>query len=556
MSFLWELKRRNIFNVAFAYVIAAGLFVLIGSKIFSALNLPNWTVTFVVVLLILGFPFVLFITWSKATPADEETSPAPVGVDVDEAPKTIAVLPFEDLSPSPGQEYFVDGLSEELLNRLTKVPGLLVIARTSSFAFKGSDKKVHEIAKELGVDHILEGSVRKDGESLRITAQLVRAVDGSYLWSRIYNREFKDIFMVQEDIATAVAKELKASLGIKKPLRSLGSTNNLEAYELYLFAHGQTSEGDLASLKRCLKSIDAALSKDPEFALAWARKAVIHNFIVTSESASRLPEEQDAGLHAAQKAIELEPDLAEAYASLGYNRTLRGDWIEAELAYRKAFDLATESITVAVPAIPLHYLAVGYFKKAHKFIDEIRRDDPFNNPNRAWNFFSFGLLGNTQRAEEEFDRGRELFGEKWHWGNYFITLLRLGTGGAVSGDDILISDPICDYAKGHLESPEEALRELRLFYTDYDNQDTGRLPEIAMWAAYFGDREFAMDAMEKAVSLNGSNIIYFWLPLLRAVRQLPRFKAFLKNIGLVDYWNKFGWPEFCRQLDNSDIEWD
>jgi TolB-like protein len=553
MSFLWELKRRNIFKVAFAYLIAAWLLDQITSRVISTQGLPEWLDPLIIILLIVGLPIILIIVWYKANLSDIESEQITIGVD-EEDPKTIAVLPFADLSPEPGQGYFVDGLSEELLNRITKIPGLFVTARTSSFAFKGSDKKVQEIAKELNVDHVLEGSVRRSDKSLRITAQLVRAADGFYLWSKSYNRKLEDIFTVQENIANAVANELKASFGIKKSFRSLGGTENLEAYEHYLFAEGQLGEGNLADLSRSLKSIDAALEKDPGFALAWVRKSVIHNFLAVSVSAERIAGEQDSGLQAAQKAIELEPTLAEAYASLGHNRTLRGDWIEAELAFEKSFDLAAEPIAVTVPAIPIHYMAVGNSERGHKLLEEIRRDDPFNNPNRAWYFLSFGLLGDTQRAEEEFDRGRDLFGDQWHWGNFFITLLRLGSGESVTPGDIVIPDPINKTSKELLESPGDALKQLRRLYTDKNNQDAGRLSEIAVWAAYFGDPEFALDAIEKSVSLNASNIVFLWLPLFRIVRQLPRFKEFVKKIGLHDYWKKFGWPDFCQPLDDGDFE--
>jgi TolB-like protein len=149
--------------------------------------------------------------------------------DVEEGPKTIAVLPFADLSPEKDQEYFVDGLSEEILNSLTKIPAFLVTARTSSFSFKGTDKTIQEIASILGVDSVLEGSVRKAGDALRITAQLISASDGFRLWSETYDRKLKDIFAVQEDIAKAVADQLKVTLGIAQSLKQLGGTDNLES---------------------------------------------------------------------------------------------------------------------------------------------------------------------------------------------------------------------------------------------------------------------------------------------------------------------------------------
>ena len=263
MSFWGELKRRNIFKVGAAYAIVTWLLAQIASLAFPAFHMPQWTVTFVMSLLIIGFPLILLFAWAfeitpdgikrtRRVPLEESITQVtgrklncilavllivavgyiivlqflinkpfvqteapstvseqiPADVDTEEVPKTIAVLPFTDLSPDSDQGYFVDGLIEELLNSLAKIPDLLVTARTSSFIFKASDKTAQEIAGILGVDHVLEGSVRKAGDKLRITAQLIRAADGFHLWSNTYDGELKDVFDVQEEIATAVANEL------------------------------------------------------------------------------------------------------------------------------------------------------------------------------------------------------------------------------------------------------------------------------------------------------------------------------------------------------------
>jgi hypothetical protein len=157
-----------------------------------------------------------------------------------------------------------------------------------------------------------------------------------------------------------------------------------------------------------------------------------------------------------------------------------------------------------------------------------------------------------QQAEEMYKRGKELFGEQWIYGNLYISMARLGTGRVVSRDRIVYSDPIWDAAKVHLDSPENGLAELRRLYAD-DGLSSSNLIQIADWAAYFGDPEFTMDALEKGLDIQTSGIFNIWYPTMHEVRQLPRFKEFVREIGLVDYWNEFGWPDICHKLENGDF---
>jgi adenylate cyclase len=490
------------------------------------------------------------------------TPKAPNAKDVEEAPKTIAILPFINMSSDPEQEYFADGLSEELINSITKIPDLLVTARTSSFSFKGTNKKVQEIAKELGVAHILEGSVRKAGNALRITAQLIRATDGFHLWSEKYDRELKDIFAVQENIATAVADELKITLGIDKSLKQLGGTDNVKAYEFYLVAQGLWNkvvgeEKLYSTIKKALESIDGAIAIDPEFALAWARKATIHTYLTVFGPTGSAEAEREAGLSAALRSIELEPNLAAGYFSLGFIKANKGDWIDAESEFRKALQLKREPLTGADFSIVIYYDTIGYFKRGRELIEEILRNDPLNMEMRGHYLLVLYILDDMGRAEEEYKRAKELFGDQWWiFGDMTMTLLRLDSNDVVSRDYILYSDQIFDVAKKHLDSPKVALTELHLLYTDSENQSTFRLVEISCLAAYFGDPEFALEAMEKAINVDRASGFHLWWPILREVRQLPRFKKLVKEIGLVDYWNRFGWPDICRPLDNGDFECD
>jgi adenylate cyclase len=480
----------------------------------------------------------------------EQTSLIP---DIKEAPKTIAVLPFSDLSPEKDQEYFVDGLSEEILNSLAGLPYLNVIGRTSSFSFKGSNKTIQEIASVLGVDHILEGSVRKEGSALRITAQLLRASDGVHLWSETYDRELKDIFSVQEDIATKVAEQLKVTLGISKSPKKWGGTNNLEAYELYLMAIGQ-----FYSLKydQALETIDEVLALDPEFADAWAAKGGILVDYITFEPRIRADQERDAALSAAQKAIELEPNLAHGYITLGYVASLSGNWIDAELNFRKALQLHAETQGHSSMAISNFYRAVGYFKKSRGILEELRRIEPLDESFRRNHVITLGLLRDTKGLEDENERGKALFGDVWKARNWGMTYYRLGTGNPVSRDEIVHTIPIFDGVKEYIDSPKEALAKLHQLYSDENSLSERDITDISILAAYFGDPDFAMDAMEKGIKINALGLFKIWYPVMKEVRQLPRFKEYVREIGLVDYWNKFGWPDLCHPVGDDDFECD
>jgi TolB-like protein len=503
-----------------------------GSKTWQRVAFP------VVAIIILGAVAIWYFSFRQA----------PVVRDVEEAPKTIAVLPFDDLSPEKDQEYFVLGLSEEILNYLSKISGLHVTSRTSSFTFKDSDKTIQEIAEILGREYILEGSVRKAGNELRITAQLIQVADDRHLWSETYDRELKDIFAVQEDIAIAVADELKVTLGIGKSLKQLGGTDNENAYELYLVARGQLGNIDYSST---IETIDAALDLDSGFALAWNLKtrAYIQGSFFT-ETKGLSSELIDAAFNAAKRAIEIEPNLGTGYISSGHLKLIHNDFVEAELYFRRSMELLKESLSGDEDYIIAHYHAVGNFKRARELIDQIRRYDPLHIGYSGYYIFNMGYIGDIPRAEDEYERRKAAFGDNL-WLKFCITAVRIGSGNAVTNDKVANSDPIYDAAIVHIDSPEDGLEELCRIYSDHDNLSIYNLVNISIWAAYFGDVEFAMDVIEDI-----STGFWIWLPVFQEVRQLPRFKEFVREIGLVDYWNKFGWPDICRRLDNGDFECD
>jgi TolB-like protein len=341
-----ELKRRRVFRVLVGYGIVAFAVLQVVEPIQHALSLSDSMLKMVVVLLALGFPVAVVLAWAFDVNAGgiERTAPAGapglrgprlvlvlVGIGLLAAapgtiyylwmrgrpaagPKTIAVLPFVNMSGEKDNEYFSDGISEEILNVLAQTPGLQVPARTSSFAFKGKDKSASDIARELEVRMVLEGSVRKQGERVRITAQLIDAQSGLHVWSQTYDRELKDIFAIQDEIAHAIATQLKVKLGdAREPPRP---TTDLAAYDLYLRGLALWQARGQANLDQAERLFKEAAARDPGFAKAWAGVALVEairpDWFLTSPQASYA-----IARDAAEHALALDSALPEAYVALG-----------------------------------------------------------------------------------------------------------------------------------------------------------------------------------------------------------------------------------------------
>src|SRR5512143_14386 len=257
---------------------------------------------------------------------------------------SIAVLPFADVSPDRDQDYFVDGLSEELLNALGKLDGLRVVGRTSSFVFKGRDEDVRRVAATLGVQHVLEGSVRRDGDHLRLTARLVEAKDGSQRWAETYDRKLGDVFAIQRQIADSVAATLRLSLQPVHAAAFSGGTRNVEAYEAYLSAHAVTNNGGSNRAREAIGLLERSVQLDPDFALAWAALAEAYTYAVDFLPSSALPltplEVQQRIARAALRAFELAPDAPQTLRSAGMVSMQNRDWAEAERRLRRAVELA------------------------------------------------------------------------------------------------------------------------------------------------------------------------------------------------------------------------
>jgi TolB-like protein/DNA-binding winged helix-turn-helix (wHTH) protein/Tfp pilus assembly protein PilF len=477
-----------------------------------------------------------------------ETSPE---VDPARATNSIAVLPFVNLSSDAEQEYFSDGLSDELLSNLAQGTDLRVTARTSSFAFKGSDKSIQEIARALGVAHVLEGSVRRAGNRLRITAQLINASDGYQLWSQTYNPDLGDVFAIQQEIAASVAGSLSATLGVAPRGSGLGGTEVPEAYALYLAARAHYARGTRADNERCRDYLNQAIELDPDFASAWAYKAIAHSH-AQSLFPERSEEEHEAAVRAAQRAIELEPNLGLAHGALGYEWSQQRELVRGEEEYRKALALGQPAHSLA--AYSVLQLAVGNIDKARASFRAGREYDPLNQVIVAFLIGTHHLAGDTRAALAEYERGKVAY-SNWVFGDFNAIVVRLSSGEVRSPTELpLDAGDIDRAAMEHFYEPERALQALRILYADERYADQIARRRLAVWAAYFGDPELALWAMKDSVTASTLNAFLLWFPLFSQVRQQPGFKNLMRDLGFVAYWRAYGWPKYCQPSGGDDFE--
>lgn len=419
-SLLSELRRRHVFKVAAAYGVVAWLVIQAASIAFPAFGAPAWALRVVIALAVLGFPVALVLAWAfELTPAGVQRAksrgrrngPAVgrgrraldgraagwVGVGIvvglttvgtygwtrlpqrggaAEAgdARSVAVLPFANVSADPADEYFSEGISEEILNALSQVPGLRVAARTSAFSFKGTDASIDSIARSLRVAHVLEGSVRTAGGRVRITARLIDAQSANPVWSRSYDREAKDVLAVQEEIAAAIANALEVELaGGERPRRR---TADPEAYELYLQGRhlaNRRTEGDLT---QAIGRFEAALQRDPAFAAAYSGLADAYALLDDYGTLTR-EEAFPKSIAAAKRALELDDLQAEAHASLGHVYFHQRSWAAAEREYLRALEL-NPSYATAHHWFGLLLQATGRHDEAVRALERAQELDPLS----------------------------------------------------------------------------------------------------------------------------------------------------------------------------------
>jgi len=444
-SFFEELMRRNVVRVGVVYLITAWLLAQVADLMLENFHAPDWVIQAILVVLIIGFPLAVIFAWAfemtpegikkeknvdrtqsithvtkrkldftiigilalavvflladrfvnvPVTPAVPESAVTAEQEAPAEQAKSVAVLPFVNMSSDPEQEYFSDGISEEILNALAKVKELKVAGRTSSFAFKGKNQDLRQIGDTLGVEHILEGSVRKSGATVRITAQLIQVDDGFHLWSETYDRELTDVFAIQDEIASAILVQLKAQLigADAGPMIAAARTDS-EVYDLYLLARQRIYERKRLSIESAVEMLDKALVKDPGYAAAYAQRGIAALLLSDRNYGEMtIAEAGVQGRLYLDKALQLDPALAEAWAGIGlYHSNNPGEHRQGIEALDKALAINPNLID-ASNWLQVIYSETGDNKRALAILEDMVERDPlyppgFGNAINAYNQF-------------------------------------------------------------------------------------------------------------------------------------------------------------------------
>lgn len=503
---------------------------------------------------------------TPANPPTPEKSVTVVGVPL----QSVAVLPFTDLSPEKDQEYFADGVAEEVLNQLSRINDLFVVGRASSFSFKGKNVDLRVIGEKLGVAHLLEGSIRKDGDRFRITAQLVNAADGYNLWSQSYDRDLNDIFAIQEEIAKSVAETLQITLGVGQLGRTPGMTRNVKAYDAYLAGRSLMYQPNRDSISRAIEHLEQAVTLDPEFAVAWYSLTEAYSYgDIIPERAGEFLAKRDA---ARARVIELVPESD--YALL-IKAALSGDMVEVERLFKQA--LARNPANFETNNDYARFLngvgrpteAINYFRRAIHM-------EPLSSFPLLQLGLSYEYKGNFDAAVAAMKQGRKLTSqpslfngglqilaldenERAHIDEYF-TLTATGANEFNPIADRPGSRDLNKIMYTLLDTPEGASVELRRFMTDPAYTGPINRSIIAAWASYYGEHELALQIYRELIEssirpISVSKLTIIWRPIHQTMRRLSGFKDLVTKLGLVDYWRVTGkWGDFCRPVGEDDFE--
>ena len=576
-TFFGELKRRNVYKVAVAYAVAGWALAQGIAQVFPVFDIPNWVVRLIVLLIVIGFPIALILAWAfELTPEGlmrtEDVDLAAQGrfrsrawiyiVAIGAAAsiglfflgrysartgsaastglpqKSIAVLPFVDMSQAKDQEYFCDGISEEILDALTKVEGLKVLARTSSFSFKGKNVSVSEVTSKLNVDNVLEGSLRRDGGRIRVTAQLI-AHDGFHLWSETYERELRDIFAVQDEITRAIVDALKIKLAV--PLEA-HATPNTEAYELYLKGRFWWNKRSPEAIKRAVEYFNQAIAKDPDYALAYTGLADCYSVLGTYLDVLSPREAMPKAKAAALKALQMNDGLGEAHTSLAFiSFNYDWDWPAAEREFRRAIGLNPSNANAH--HWYSHFLTA--MARVEESLAESRRAlelDQFNpvmTTHLGWHYFyarQYDLAVEQHRRtiemEPNYGVAHWYLGESYEQSKMHVeastelarakTLLRENSGVEADIGYVEALSGRRDEAQAVIDALKE--RSKRTYVSSYD---------LALVYCGLGLKDQTLECLLEAHNQRSDSLVYLQVdPRLDPLRSDPRFLDLARRIGL------------------------
>jgi adenylate cyclase len=603
MSLVQELKRRNVIRVAILYLVSSWVLLQLTDVLSSLLSVPDFTGSIVILLLVLGFFPALIFAWvyemtpeglkreaniDRSQSVTHETGKKinvvivvllvvaigglivdrlipEVGVAEDrvitaspEAPiadLSIAVLPFADLSPGGDQEYFSDGIAEEILNVLVRIEGLKVASRTTSWGFKGQEALgIPLMAEKMNVRHVLEGSVRKAGDTVRITAQLIDANTDQHLWSETYDRTLtaESVFEVQDDIAKSIVQQLGIIMDADTVVANhAADTSNIDAYDLYLEAWQLFV--DRRSLRRAIGLFEQSVATDPGFARAWSGLAAIYNVApgwgIRDRDYSALSRE------AAETAIELNPELSLPYAvlALGVTSNLPVDYERSLVLFDEALARNPKN-TTAYLWRTIVYLDLGYFDRAEQDARQCLAIDPAYEICRSFLAIAALFARDTERALEIHETALR---HGFNGNNLPFLYLYVNTGREFTA---LASLAANNAARGINKATDYEYRALTDPAFDYEAEKM--LIEQAYFPAGESEPELSPNdpdflfVYRRYDQLAVADLPYWWFPYPLEFHNSPHRKRLMRDAGLPDYWRKHGFPPQCRPKGADNFECD
>ena len=590
-NFFAELKRRKVFKVGAAYLVVAWLAVQAASIGFPAFDAPPWALRIFILIALLGFPIAVVMAWvfdltpegikldSRASGSKPLIVAAALLIvlalgwyfygqpsfrkgDVTTPSvadrHSIAVLPFANMSGKTEEDYFSDGMTEELLNVLAKVPQLKVVARTSVFQFKEKGGDIREIGRKLGVTNIVEGSVRRDGPEVRITAQLVRVADGFHIWSETYDRKLESVFALQDQIARRIADALKLSLGVPAPVATRAPIDP-QAYDEYL--KGRALLRQRSDLPSAIAHLKAAVAKAPEFAAGWSSLSLTYevSFWYTPHMTPALQADFLAGeAAAAERAAALEPDAATTEHALGNMARAQFHYADAEQHYLRAMQLDPSYSDVREDYAELLY-EVGRFEDSAVAARQLVKLDPYFIV--GWVRLRDAAAALDRREEvEESVRQLRAINPNYAAGRFGLLQYALAHGRADEAraalaeivtrwpEDAAFAQQLLPWALGE---PGVDQAKVRAAIADTPEND----------ASYFLIARQDVDGYNTDIESRGAILeayyfanLYSSKPHGHAMLRDPRVKALLVRYGFPAYWREKGWPVGCRPLGEADFE--
>ena len=626
MSLFEELKRRNVFRVGIAYAVSAWVLLQVVDLVLENIEAPPLVMQIFMLAIAIGFPIALIFAWAfemtpdgvklekdvdrsksitketaqkmnrniiialviavtlllvdKFTP-DSDKQPQAIAEPVENvettAPerqsieKSIAILPFVDMSPQKDQAYFADGISEEILNVLVKTNSLKVAGRTSSFQFRDHNTDLKTIGEKLGVEHILEGSIRKDNNRVRITAQLVTASDQFHLWSETYDRDLTDIFAIQDEIARAITDALAIELKLEEGTNSLASvsTGNMEAYDRYLEAIGLIARR--LDFPRSISLLKEATELDPEFAAGWAANAQAHSLVIYYDLNIDRVKTLDNAESMANRALEINPDLSMAYSVLGDVYRDRYEWMKAKNSYLHALGLNPNNVEANEQFAQMLWRA-SYFEEALKYSTIATDLDPLSWLNLTVHAALRYVTGDKGGGWQDMERALKIGGGNRYFPLRHAINMSISEGKIETAIELMTE--LSSANQDHTFNPrkKEQLDQfipllhsredtLAFLSANPDQSGAGAINSIwatdLFWAAYYGDYDLAEELFNKGTSAYDGSFLFdmtwFNYPIISPLQNSVAYKRLVKGINIEMFWRENGFPANCRPIGEDDF---